>query len=187
MIWVLSFPGSILWMWICNSGAQLLMGTLFGVGFAENMCTLIVMEYCERGNLFEAIHDREFFRQDIRGAPNLSVILRAALDVACAMRYLHSKGIVHGDLKPENVLRKTLAEDDRGYICKVRSLLCRILLCATLKHNKSHSTAVMWTASHAIDVLKMQRSVSLILLEGHSLQLTYECQQAANNIKRIRE
>lgn len=92
-------------------------------GPGDNKCTLIVMEFCERGNLFEAIHQGEFFRQDMRGAPDFLVILRCALDVAVAMRYLHSKGIVHGDLKPENVLRKSLAEDDRGFICKVEELI----------------------------------------------------------------
>jgi serine/threonine protein kinase len=45
--------------------------------------------------------------------------LRTAQEVAKGMEYIHSKGIVHGDLKPGNVLLKTHKIDRRGYVAKV--------------------------------------------------------------------
>ena len=46
------------------------------------------------------------------------------LDVASGMTYLHSMGILHGDLKSANVLLKSTATDLRGYHCKIADFGC---------------------------------------------------------------
>lgn len=79
--------------------------------------TFHVMEYCNLGNLGKVISDGVFHGPD--GAPRLVDILRSALDIAKGMKYLHSKQIIHGQLRPTNVLRKGDALDARGFICKV--------------------------------------------------------------------
>ena len=46
-------------------------------------------------------------------------LLRTAQEVAKGMDFIHNFGIIHGDLKPANVLLKTHRIDRRGYIAKV--------------------------------------------------------------------
>lgn len=48
-------------------------------------------------------------------------IYKSLIDVATGMHYLHAMGIVHGDLKPANVLLKSTVTDIRGFICKCAS------------------------------------------------------------------
>ena len=51
-------------------------------------------------------------------------VLMSLLDVASGMAYLHSVGILHGDLKSANVLLKSTATDLRGYSCKIADFGC---------------------------------------------------------------
>ncbi|KAG0557002.1 hypothetical protein M758_11G091500 [Ceratodon purpureus] len=65
------------------------------------VCCLI-MEYVPGGSL------RAFLRKLEKGSMPMKTILSMALDVALGMEYLHSQGVVHRDLKSENLV---LTED----------------------------------------------------------------------------
>lgn len=53
------------------------------------------------------------------GDPNLEFMYRCLIDIAVGMDYLHSLGVINGDLKPANVLLKSTNADARGFTCKV--------------------------------------------------------------------
>jgi len=63
-------------------------------------CT--IMEYVPSGSLRAYLHKSE------NGPIPTETIVCMALDVACGMEYLHSQGVVHRDLKSENLV---LTED----------------------------------------------------------------------------
>lgn len=80
----------------------------------------VVMEHCELGSLHRALQRRAFlpsekwpFRATFRA------LLRTAAEIAKGMEHCHSLGVIHGDLKPGNILLKTHRADRRGYIAKV--------------------------------------------------------------------
>ena len=56
------------------------------------------------------------------GTPNLECVYRCLIDVAAGMDYLHSLGVINGDLKPANILLKSTDADPRGFSCKVQLL-----------------------------------------------------------------
>lgn len=79
----------------------------------------IIMEYCDRGSLREAIKNGEFFEDEDRQRSRVLHILLTALEVAAALDHLHSYGIIHGDLKSQNVLLMSSDIVAKNFICKV--------------------------------------------------------------------
>lgn len=84
------------------------------------METWLLLEYCDRSHLGAAIAKGKF-RRRADGAPDMVAILRSLLEIASGMAYLHSLGVLHGDLKPENVLLKSSSQggDARLFTCKL--------------------------------------------------------------------
>ncbi|KAG2445578.1 hypothetical protein HXX76_000190 [Chlamydomonas incerta] len=73
-------------------------------------CTLVVMEMCDQGTLLTKAQQRPFRAvRSAEAAGELLALLRTALEVAQGMCHLHSLDIVHGDLKPSNVLLQSNA------------------------------------------------------------------------------
>ncbi|WIA33945.1 hypothetical protein OEZ86_007040 [Tetradesmus obliquus] len=65
----------------------------------------LVMEYCPMGSLRAALESR-LLADPGSGRPHYASVLGLALGVARAMHHLHSEGVLHGDLKADNVLLK---------------------------------------------------------------------------------
>lgn len=73
-------------------------------------------------------------------------LLRTAQEIAKGMDYIHSFGIIHGDLKLGNVLLKTHRVDRRGYVAKVSDfgeclLLVVVHLCLVQLSSMRHHLA----------------------------------------------
>ena len=91
--------------------------------------TSIVMDYCDQGTLYsrrEVIW--ELLEKDY--AAGLRWILRCLSEIAGAMEYMHSLGLVHGDLKCNNVLLQSTRSEARGFTCKLADMGCSRLLSA---------------------------------------------------------
>ncbi|KAG2496237.1 hypothetical protein HYH03_005835 [Edaphochlamys debaryana] len=94
------------------------------------LCVALVCEWCDRGCLASMLVDmRNRVREQnlaaaaqqpaARPALNHKFILMTLLDVAMALRHLHSHNLIHRDLKPANVLLSSSHTDPRGFVAKL--------------------------------------------------------------------
>ena len=93
-----------------------------GAGRPKNLSEVwLISEFCNRGPLLTAIERGAFLTQPSAqyGQPNLIAVLQTLQEIAAAMHYLHSHGIVHGDLTGGNVLLTSSDKDARGFSSKV--------------------------------------------------------------------
>ena len=92
--------------------------------------TYIVMDYCDQGTL--AARRNEIWKslKEDRVAA-VRWIKRALLDIAGGLQYVHSLGLVHGNMKCNNILLQSGASDSHGFVCKIADIGCSRLLPAT--------------------------------------------------------
>lgn len=132
---------------LSNFGAASLGGstvtTTAGSDMQAEIDTYVVMEYCNRGSLQRALEDGMFSfgdphsgssdidgqlqQQQARGQqkevlprrPDMLSILTAGCQLASALAYMHSRGVIHGDLSRANVLLQESSDSSCGFDVKV--------------------------------------------------------------------
>lgn len=83
--------------------------------------TWMVQEWCDKGTL------GSYCSRPRKDPDSLSEVIDIGIDIAGAGTYLHSRGIIHGDLTANNVLIKTQVSR-KGYVCKICDFgLARVL------------------------------------------------------------
>jgi len=75
----------------------------------------IIQEYCDGGSLYDALAGHKLW-DGARNGPHLAMVLNVVLDMAAGLEYLHSRNILHGDLKPDNLL---LRSTPQGMVAKL--------------------------------------------------------------------
>jgi serine/threonine protein kinase len=85
----------------------------------------LVQELCD-ASLMDMLEGDAFTLAD--DLPNYKDLMLTLMEVAQGCDYIHSKNIIHGDLKLENVLVKLDNESSKGFQAKVRGSLERLLI-----------------------------------------------------------
>lgn len=91
------------------------------VAYEGNSETWMVMEFCDKGTLRDLLRNQFFFKDNDTKEVNMQHAIYTCQDIARGFQYLHEQNMLHGDLKPHNILLQTSGQDSRGFIAKVSS------------------------------------------------------------------
>lgn len=92
---------------------------LYAVGTAKDS-TYLVLEL-GAGSLFELFPPENYPLKKYTGEKPSD--LKMLYEIACGLAFLHSKNIIHRDIKPQNIIF-SLKTDDRGVLMKVADFGC---------------------------------------------------------------
>ncbi|KAL6757022.1 hypothetical protein V8C86DRAFT_1737636 [Haematococcus lacustris] len=121
---------------------------------ATDWVLLLVCELCSCGSLSNAIVNGRLWDSQLQ-QPRVPQVLTVLSDVAHGMAYLHSRNIMHRDLKPDNVL---LQDSPEGVVAKVADLG----LGAVLRWQQTHlSNAYAGTPLYMAPEVQQQERSSL--------------------------
>jgi len=116
----------------------------------------LVQELCDLGTC-TSCSERGFLRveRQLTSPPNMIAVLRTLHDIADAMAFVHSRGIVHGDLTGRNVLLSTSECNELGFIAKVGDFGLSQYTCG-----RAFATKVLGTITHMPpELLRVQNQV----------------------------
>ncbi|WIA34082.1 hypothetical protein OEZ86_012459 [Tetradesmus obliquus] len=114
-------------------------------GKATEAQTWLILEFCDGGTLLDLLTDGRLESSRPGGGRKMALALTLLRDIASGMNYLHSRSVIHGDLKPGNVLIKHEQGAPYGRVAKVSDFG----LSRALQVGQSHkSTRTMGTMNH---------------------------------------
>ncbi|GLI66603.1 hypothetical protein VaNZ11_010524, partial [Volvox africanus] len=93
----------------------------------------IIQEYCDGGTLKDALDGAHFTDPDT-GTAYKETAVRVAIEIASGMSYIHGRNIIHGDLKPANILLRSNSASPYGFTAKIADFG----LALKLKAGESH-------------------------------------------------
>ncbi|GAB4819241.1 hypothetical protein N2152v2_006287 [Parachlorella kessleri] len=111
----------------------------------------LLQEYCNLGSLADCLKKRKLVRR-ADGSHRTSSIYGLLIDVAQGMECLHSRGVIHGELRANNVLLSASPDDSRGYQAKVADFGLSTLLDAS--QTRIHSRTMGTVGYLAVEVIK---------------------------------
>ncbi|KAL6746045.1 kinase-like domain-containing protein [Haematococcus lacustris] len=126
----------------------------------NDFVTVIIMQHANFGTLWTAIKNAVFVRKaSASGAhrrSRLRALLRTAREIAMGLEHLHACNVVHGDIKPANVLLHDSRADSRGF----HALLTDFGLSKLVLGSKHISKNASGTTNYMAPELFLDREVS---------------------------
>ncbi|KAG2433963.1 hypothetical protein HYH02_012507 [Chlamydomonas schloesseri] len=119
----------------------------------DQILMVIVQELCDVGSLAAALRRGVLQPQPGHISPMTArrMLVRTAAEVCRGMLHLHNSNVIHGDLKPANVLLCRSRKDRRGFMAKVADFgLSKLLYDDTSHVMSDHIGTVAYSSPEAI-------------------------------------